>query len=110
MAARAALKSSCFFDFFYVKLAHCGLANHVVEVFNLLPVAFRTTQSELVEKIRNLAIECYNQHDDSTGSHAILLLSKKFHFKSADLNARLEKAFADIEKIERATGEGIEEA
>ncbi len=73
--------------------------HHVVELFNLLPVAFRTTQSELVSNLRALALACHNKHGDSRGSHAILLLCNKFQFKSAVLNERLKNDFATIAEI-----------
>lgn len=73
--------------------------NRVVELFNLLPIAFRTTQTAIVSKIRELALTCHNEYGDSKASRAILLLCKEFRFKSAELNERLGKDYAKIEEI-----------
>ena len=71
----------------------------VAETFNLLPTAFRSVQSQLVGQIRSLAIAANNEHSDSESSAQILGLCKKFRFKSADLNKRLEEDAKAIEKI-----------
>jgi len=71
----------------------------VVESFNLLPVAFRGEQNRLVAAIREIAIACHNKHGDSELSGRILGLCKRFNFKSADLNKKLEEDFKTIEKI-----------
>jgi len=92
--------------------------NSVPEIFNLLPTAFRAEQSKIVATIRQIAIECHNEHDDSKESATILILCKKFQFKDVDLNKRLEddakaieailkekekqKVFANLEYIETA--------
>ena len=70
-----------------------------VELFNLLPTAFRQAQSQLVGHIRSLAIDCNNEHSDSELSAQILGLCKQFRFKSADLNKQLEDDSKALEKI-----------
>jgi tetratricopeptide (TPR) repeat protein len=69
------------------------------EVLNLLPAAFRREQSRIVATIRQIAITCHNEHDDSEQSAAILKLCKKFHFKSVELNKQLEDDAAAIQNI-----------
>ncbi|MEW6574184.1 MAG: tetratricopeptide repeat protein [Bacillota bacterium] len=73
--------------------------NSVVELFNLLPTAFRTLQSRLVGYIRSLAIACHNEHGDTELSAAVLELCKLFHFKGAELNKQLEEDFEAIKRI-----------
>jgi len=70
-----------------------------VELFNLLPTAFRPAQSQLVGHLRSLAIDCHNEHSDSELSAQILGLCKQFRFKSADLNKQLEDDSKALEKI-----------
>ena len=67
-------------------------------LFNLLPTAFRTAQSELVAEIRQLAVSCYNEHSDADLSRGVLNLCKGFHFKSVELNKRLDEDFKTIEQ------------
>ena len=67
-------------------------------LFNLLPTAFRTAQSELVAEIRQLAISCYNEHSDADLSRGVLNLCKGFQFKSVELNKRLDEDFKTIEQ------------
>jgi len=71
----------------------------VVEIFNLLPTAFRGEQRRFVAAMRSVAIDCHNEHDDSETSAAILNLCKRFQFKSVDLNKRLEDDAKAIEGI-----------
>ncbi len=70
-----------------------------VGLFNLLPTAFRSAQSQLVGQIRSLAIACHNEHSDSELSAQMLGLCKIFQFKSADLNKQLEEDSKAIENI-----------
>lgn len=72
--------------------------NSVTNIFNLLPTAFRTAQSELVAEIRQLAISCYNEHSDADLSRGVLNLCKGFQFKSVELNKRLDEDFKTIEQ------------
>jgi hypothetical protein len=69
------------------------------ELFNNLPVAFRSLQNEVVAEIRSLALSSYNKHRDSELSRAVLDLSKHFRFKSIELNKRLEEDFKTIERL-----------
>ena len=69
------------------------------ELFNLLPMAFRTPQSDLVAEIRSLAITCHNDHGDSDLSRSVLTLCKRFHFKDAELNQRLDEDYTTIDKM-----------
>ena len=71
----------------------------VAEIFNLLPAPFRTQQAAVVGEIRLLAVSCYNEHNDSDLSRAILSLCKKFQFKSAELTKRLDDDFKTIERL-----------
>ncbi|MEI8041873.1 MAG: hypothetical protein WCL11_10720 [Verrucomicrobiota bacterium] len=71
----------------------------VAEVFNLLPAPFRTQQAAVVGEIRSLAVSCYNEHNDSDLSRAILSLCKKFQFKSAELTKRVDEDFKTIERL-----------
>jgi tetratricopeptide (TPR) repeat protein len=67
-------------------------------LFNLLPTAFRTAQSELVAEIRQLAVSSYNEHSDADLSRGVLNLCKGFRFKSVELNKRLDEDFKTIEQ------------
>ena len=71
----------------------------IVEVFNLLPTAFRDEQTRFVAAIRSVAIDYNNRHDDSEAAVAILNLCKRFQFKSVDLNKRLEDDARALEGI-----------
>ena len=75
--------------------------NRLVDVLNLLPAHFRELQSEAVGLIRGLAIDAYNKHGDTDQSRAILHLSKRFSFKSAELTERLKEDFEKIEELIR---------
>ncbi len=68
-------------------------------VINLLPEPFREKQAEAVRCVRDIAIACYNEHGESDLSKSILLLSKKFTFKSTELHQRLEQDFLQIQKL-----------
>lgn len=72
----------------------------IVEIFNLLPSAyFRDEQIHLVATIREMAVDCWNQHSDSELSAALLNLCKRFRFKSAELNKQLEQDSAAVKQI-----------
>ena len=71
----------------------------VPEVFNLLPTAFRGEQNRIVATMRQIAVDCHNEHDDSEESATILKLCKKFQFKGVDLNKRLKDDTKAIEGI-----------
>ena len=68
-------------------------------ILNLLPEPFRDQQAEAVRAIRDVAIASYNQHNDIDLSKAILGLSNRFSFKSAELTQRLEGDFQQIQKL-----------
>jgi tetratricopeptide (TPR) repeat protein len=68
-------------------------------ILNLLPEPFRDQQAEAVRAIRDIAIAAYNQHNDLDLSKAILALSNRFNFKSAELTQRLEEDFQQIQKL-----------
>lgn len=76
-------------------LDHSGL----VAIINLLPEPFRDQQSEAVSLIRDIAIAAFNQHEETDLSKQILLLSRKFSFKSKALTQRLDEDFKQIEKL-----------
>lgn len=67
-------------------------------LFNLLPTAFRSAQSELVAEILQLAVSCYNEHSDADLSRGVLNLCKGFQFKGVELNKRLDEDFKIIEQ------------
>lgn len=71
----------------------------VPEIFNLLPTAFRGEQSRIVATIRQIAVDCHNEHDDSEESATIMKLCKRFQFTGVDLNKRLEDDEKAIESI-----------
>lgn len=73
--------------------------NRLVEILDLLPMYFRDQQSEAVRHIRDMAIATYNAHDNADLSKAILLLSKKFAFKSTELCQRLDDDFKKIDEL-----------
>ncbi|MBP9899814.1 MAG: tetratricopeptide repeat protein [Verrucomicrobia bacterium] len=75
--------------------------NKLVDVLNLLPTHFRELQSEAVGLVRGIAIDAYNKHGDADQSRAILHLSKRFNFKSAELTERLKEDFDKIEELIR---------
>ncbi len=78
----------------------------IVEIFNLLPTAyFRDEQVQLVRIIREMAVDCWNNHSDSELSAAVLSLCKRFRFKSAELNNQLEKDLAAVTTILNETRE-----
>ncbi len=70
-------------------------------ILNLLPTYFRDHQNTAVALIRDIAITCFNKHDDTDLSREVLHLTKMFHFKSADLNRQLEEDFAKVEELIR---------
>jgi ssDNA-binding Zn-finger/Zn-ribbon topoisomerase 1 len=71
----------------------------LLQILNLFPTFFWNLQNEAVGIIRNIAVSCYNNHTDSDLSKNILNLSKKFIFKSADANKRVQEDFEAIENI-----------
>ncbi len=75
--------------------------NRLVEILDLLPMDFRDKQSEAIRHIRDMAIAAYNAHDNTDLSKAILLLSKKFVFKSTELSQRLDDDFKKIDELIR---------
>jgi tetratricopeptide (TPR) repeat protein len=74
---------------------------NLIETFNLLPVHFRAVQGEAVKLIRSISIDLHNLHSDTDAAKAALQLSKKFSFKSADLNHQLEEDFKKLEELIR---------
>ena len=72
---------------------------NALAVINLLPQPFRDQQADAARAIRDIAVASYNQHDDIDLSQAILALSKRFHFKNAELTQRLEADFQEIQKL-----------
>jgi tetratricopeptide (TPR) repeat protein len=72
----------------------------IVKVVNLLPSAyFRDEQVRLVATIREMAVDCWNKHNDSELSGTLLDLCKRFRFKSAELNKQLEQDSAAVKQI-----------
>ncbi|WKZ20219.1 MAG: hypothetical protein QY310_06550 [Candidatus Jettenia sp. CY-1] len=61
------------------------------DIFNLLPVPFRPAQTNIVAKLRALAISCYNNYGDTDLSQDVLNLCKRFRFKNIELNKKLEE-------------------
>jgi hypothetical protein len=72
---------------------------NVVDLFNLLPMAFRPAQSRLLIELRSLAITCHNKHGDSDLSAQILGLCKLFRFKGVELENRLSEDFKEIGEV-----------
>lgn len=77
------------------------IRDQFLSIFNLLPAHFRVMQSEAVQLVRTIAIACHNQHGDSDLSKAVLQLSKRFVFKSADLTHQLLEDSKKIEELIR---------
>ncbi|MBK7112913.1 MAG: tetratricopeptide repeat protein [Flavobacteriales bacterium] len=71
----------------------------MVGLFNLLPAQFRAQQTQLVACLRSLAVNCHNKHGQTEMSKSILLLCKKFQFKSHALNERLKEDYKKIEEL-----------
>jgi len=69
------------------------------DIFNLLPASFRSAQTDIVAELRSLAFSCCNNHGDTDLSQSVLNLCKLFHFKSTELNKRLEDDFKKIAEI-----------
>jgi tetratricopeptide (TPR) repeat protein len=67
-------------------------------VMNLLPCFFEDYQNQVVHLIREIAISCFNTHDDIDLSRQIIELAKRFRFRSAEANRFIEK---DVEAIEK---------
>ena len=72
---------------------------NVVSILNLLPTFFESQQTAAVGELRQLAIECYNTHRDSTLSCQILELTQRFRFKSSELGHQLDRDFEQIENL-----------
>ena len=70
-----------------------------VETLNLLPVHFRPIQGEAVKLLRSISIDLHNLHSDTDAAKAALHFSKKFSFKSADLNHQLVEDFKKLEEL-----------
>jgi tetratricopeptide (TPR) repeat protein len=75
--------------------------NSLLQMLNLFPTFFWNLQHEAVGIVRDIAVNCYNNHMESDLSKEILTLSKKFKFKSAESNKQLQSDFEAIEKIIR---------
>ena len=73
----------------------------IIEIVDLLPTYFRDQQSQAVRQIRDMAIAAFNAHHNTDLSKAILLLSKKFVFKSMELSQRLDDDFKKIDELIR---------
>lgn len=71
----------------------------IVEIFNLLPTHFREFQNEAVKLVRGIALSAYNEHGKIELSRQILEISRKFAFKDAEITAKLEDDFKQIEKL-----------
>lgn len=72
-------------------------AGALMDVLNLLPNYFEDFQSEVVQLIREIAINCFNSHDDIELSMRVINLAKLFHFRSVLINRQIEE---DVEQIE----------
>jgi tetratricopeptide (TPR) repeat protein len=81
------------------KLLNVFEKTQAIEISNLLPYHFRDYQSELVSKIREIAVDNYNSHGDSTTAKAVLRVAPKFKFKSKILNEKLATDLKSIEGI-----------
>jgi len=71
--------------------------NQVAPLLNLLPEAFRDQQNEAITLIRDIALSCYNIHDDSDLSQIVLMFTEELRFKNARLRHQIEE---DTKKIE----------
>jgi len=83
----------------FVKIEGIVMNNNLATKIKALPVQFVDLQDEAAEILRNIAIEAYNQYDDSELSKNILELSKQFTFYKSSLQKKLEddaKAINDI--------------
>ncbi|MCX7428994.1 MAG: hypothetical protein NTW96_25630 [Planctomycetia bacterium] len=69
------------------------------EFFNLLPAHFASYQKDVVQAIRDLAIDCFNEHHDSDLSKGVLSLCKRFTVRSVALTKALEEDFRAVEEI-----------
>jgi tetratricopeptide (TPR) repeat protein len=69
------------------------------EIFNLLPTAFASLQTEVVTEIRSLAVSCFNEHDDPDLSKGVLNLCNLFTLRNHELSTRLKEDFKTIEEI-----------
>lgn len=70
-----------------------------IEIFNLLPVFFEEEQNTAISKIRNLAVNVFNKHDDAELSKLILEYTKKFKFRSKSITNKVNEDIEAIEKI-----------
>jgi hypothetical protein len=78
------------------------LRNHSLpDLFNLLPPHFEKYQTDAVQEVRSLAVDCYNVHHDPGLSKAILRLCDGFSFRNEELRARLKKDNSTIDSILR---------
>lgn len=71
----------------------------IATILNGLPEDFSEYQNEAVSLIRDIAISCFNIHDDSDLSKSVLELTGLFKHKSASLNEKLKEDFKAIENI-----------
>ncbi|MBS1770498.1 MAG: hypothetical protein JSS77_12605 [Acidobacteria bacterium] len=81
------------------EVQHALSRHDIPGLFNLLPVQFRTQQTEVVSLLRSMAINCHNKHGETVMSKGILLLCKKFQFKSHELNERLKEDYEQVDKL-----------
>ena len=73
----------------------------LIDILNLLPTYFRDLQNEAPTLIRNMSISCYNSHSNADVAKNVLQIARRFTFKSAELNQRLEDDFKQIEELIR---------
>ncbi|MDA0836068.1 MAG: hypothetical protein O3A29_22580 [Planctomycetota bacterium] len=71
------------------------------EIFSLLPnhFTFIQAQRDIVQRIRNLAVVCFNKHDDAELSIAVLHQCKRFNSRSVELTRQLEEDFSTIQRM-----------
>ncbi len=81
------------------EVQHVLNKHNIPQLFNILPVQFRTQQTEVVGLLRSMAINCHNKHGETEISKGILLLCKKFQFKSHALNERLKGDYEQVDKL-----------
>ena len=84
-----------------ISIERALVEQNLADTLNLLPVHFRSIQSEAVKLLRSISIDLHNLHSNTDEAKAALQLSKKFSFKSADLNHQLEEDFKKLEELIR---------
>lgn len=80
-------------------IEHTLSNKNLLNTLNLLPVHFRSSQSDAVKLLRSISIDLHNLHSDTDAAMEALQLSKKFSFKSADLNHQLQDDFEKLEEL-----------